>query len=90
LRTYGASSHDPFRAKICEAAKVTSAAPTFFSPIKIDLVPYGDRGAGWNNPSREALNQANVIWPNRSIRCLISLGTGEEDPVQLLEGTKLL
>jgi hypothetical protein len=90
LRTYGTASHDPFRAKIWEAARATSAAPTFFSPMKIDSVPYGDGGTGWNNPAREALNEANVIWPNRPIGCLISLGTGEEDPVQLVESTMLL
>lgn len=89
LRTYGTYAHDAFEARIWEAARATSAAPTFFSPIEIASVLYGDGGTGWNNPSREALNEAHIIWPNRPIGCFISLGTGEEDPIQLIQGAQL-
>jgi hypothetical protein len=88
MRTYGTLSHDPFKARIWEAARATSAAPTFFLPIKINGVAYGDGAMGWNNPTQEALNEAHHIWPNRPIGCLVSLGTGLEDAVQLMESTE--
>ncbi|OAF55459.1 hypothetical protein VC83_08267 [Pseudogymnoascus destructans] len=83
MRTYGTKTSDPFEAKIWEAARATSAAPTIFEPITIDRIKYGDGGTGWNNPAEEAVNEANRIWPNRPIGCLVSIGTGLEDPAQL-------
>jgi Patatin-like phospholipase len=88
MRTYGTLHYDPFEAQIWEAARATSAAPTFFLPIKIDGVAYGDGGMGWNNPTHEAINEAHQIWPGRPIGCLVSLGTGLEDAVQLMGSTE--
>ncbi|KAH6666894.1 acyl transferase/acyl hydrolase/lysophospholipase [Halenospora varia] len=85
LRTYGNDEAGPFEGRIWEAARATSAAPTFFSPVQVADIKYGDGGTGWNNPTREAMYEASVIWPNRPIGCLISLGTGEELPLQLVE-----
>jgi hypothetical protein len=42
---------------------------------------------GWNNPSEEAIAEARSIWPSRPIGCFVSLGTGLEDPVQLVNQT---
>lgn len=76
----------PLSARIWEAARATSAAPTFFQPITINGVKYGDGGTGWNNPTAEALAEAYHIWPSRLIGCLLSLGTGLEEAIQLSEG----
>ena len=84
LRTYGTSTEDAFPGKIWEAARATSAAPTFFLPVKVGPITYGDGGTGWNNPALEAINEAHHIWPDRPIGCLISLGTGLEEPRQLI------
>jgi hypothetical protein len=89
LRTYRTKSDNPFPGRIWEAARATSAAPTYFSTITIDEVIYGDGGLGYNNPTRLAINEAHDVWPERSIGCLVSLGTGEEDPNQLVEREKL-
>jgi len=83
MRTYDTLPADAFPACIWEVARATSAAPTFFSPIYIDDVRYGDGGTGWNNPIREAIAEAHNIWPDRPIACLISIGTGLEDAIQL-------
>ncbi|KAF4631008.1 hypothetical protein G7Y89_g7121 [Cudoniella acicularis] len=89
LRTYGNDEAGPFEGRIWEAARATSAAPTFFSPIQVEGVKWGDAGTGWNNPTREAMYEARMTWPNRPIGCLISLGTGEGLPTQLVEAENL-
>ncbi|KAK0130270.1 hypothetical protein ONS96_000793 [Cadophora gregata f. sp. sojae] len=90
MRSYEIAKKEiAFEAKIWEAARATSAAPTFFSPITIRHVTYGDGGTGWNNPTKEALNEAHKIWPGRPIACLVSIGCGIEDPLQLVDGAAL-
>jgi predicted acylesterase/phospholipase RssA len=66
--------------KIWEAVRATSAAPLFFDPIYIgpedDRKEYVDGGVGCNNPCKQLYQEAQQIWPNRKIGCIISLGTG--------------
>ena len=83
MTTYPTRTSDPFHAKIWEAARATSAAPTIFAPITIDDIRYGDGGTGWNNPTKEAIAEVHNIWPARKVGCLISIGTGLEEPLQL-------
>lgn len=83
LRSYGTRDADPFPASIWQAGRATSAAPTFFAPIEIDDVVYGDGGTGWNNPTKEAVAEAGNIWPNRAIGIVISIGTGLENALEL-------
>src|SRR5208282_867088 len=54
----------------------------------IDDVLYSDGGAGWNNPTKEAIAEARNIWPNRPIGILVSLGTGLEESLQLNDTSK--
>ena len=86
MRTYSTDIDDAFSARIWEAARATSAAPTFFEPITINGVKYGDGGTGWNNPTAEAIAEAHRKWPGRRIGCLLSLGTGLEEANQLSDG----
>lgn len=90
MRTYQTSTSVPFPAAIWEAARATSAAPTFFLPITIGNIRYGDGGTGWNNPTKEAIAEAHKIWPYRPIGCVVSLGTGLEDALQLNEESERL
>jgi len=87
LRSYDTGTADAFSGQIWEAARATSAAPTFFQPITIKGVKYGDGGTGWNNPTAEAIAEAHSIWPSRPIGCLLSLGTGLEQAIQLVDGS---
>src|SRR5579859_1178712 len=86
LRSYDSDTADAFSGQIWEAARATSAAPTFFQPITIKGVKYGDGGTGWNNPTAEAIAEAHSIWPSRPIGCLSSLGTSLEQAIQLVDG----
>ena len=88
MRTYDSRKTFAFSGAIWEAARATSAAPTFFKSIVINQEIFGDGGVGWNNPAEEAIAEAHQIWPNRSIGCLVSLGTGLEDPIQLGDSKK--
>ena len=70
------------KAPIWKAARATSAAPTYFIPIDIDGIDYGDAGIGYNNPAKEALAEAHNMWPNHPIGCLLSIGTGLGNALQ--------
>lgn len=85
LRAYGTRLDSPSPGRIWEVCRATSAAPTFFSPIVIDRIKYGDGAMVANNPTRLAIQEASEIWPSCSIGCLLSLGTGEVAPNQLVE-----
>ncbi len=70
--------------KIWEAARATSAAPTFFKPIKIIdssglACDYVDGGLGFNNPAQEVISQAKLLFGDRSIGVVVSIGTGVQD-----------
>ena len=66
---------------IWEAARATSAAATFFDPIKIGSQFYVDGATGLNNPIEELLRESRRIWPRAylDIQCIVSIGTGCPD-----------
>ncbi|KAJ7187296.1 FabD lysophospholipase-like protein [Mycena filopes] len=63
---------------VWQAARATSAAPTFFKQIAIGPVQeqFIDGGMGVNNPAKQLLAEADAVFPDRQIACLISIGTG--------------
>ncbi|KAF7761692.1 hypothetical protein Agabi119p4_9684 [Agaricus bisporus var. burnettii] len=77
FRTYQ-SSETHSNCKIWEAARATSAAPTFFKRVIIGRdQPFIDGGLGRNNPSQVVLAEANALFGARQIGCLVSIGTGQ-------------
>jgi patatin-like phospholipase/acyl hydrolase len=66
--------------KIWEALRATSAAPSFFDPIRIGTEDYVDGGLGCNNPAVQVYEESRTYWKNEDkfpeIGCLVSLGTG--------------
>ncbi|KAI1120636.1 hypothetical protein F5Y10DRAFT_289506 [Nemania abortiva] len=66
---------------IWQAARATSAAATFFDPIKIGNIKFVDGATGMNNPVQVVLDEAKSIWPNAlsRIQCILSIGTGKLD-----------
>ncbi|KAF7763958.1 hypothetical protein Agabi119p4_8495 [Agaricus bisporus var. burnettii] len=77
FRTYQ-SRETHLDCKIWEAARATSAAPTFFKRIIIGRdQPFIDGGLGRNNPSQVVLEEANALFGARQIGCLVSIGTGQ-------------
>ena len=63
--------------QLWEVAIATTAAPTYFSPAKIDDVIFADGGLVANNPSQEALNEV-ISLNNATLNdiCLVSIGSG--------------
>ena len=88
MRSYGTLDDDPFDACIWQVARATSAAPTFFLPIIIKDIQYGDGGMGCNNPAKEAVLEAQTKWPGRPIGILVSIGTGLEDALSLNDNSR--
>lgn len=60
-----------------EAGLGTSAAPTYFKMKTYQKYKFVDGGLVANNPARIAIKEARLLWPNRPIGCIVSLGTGE-------------
>jgi len=83
FRTY--QSHETYSGcKIWEAARATSAAPTFFKRIEIGRrQPFIDGGLGCNNPSRVVLDEAKALFGSREIGCLVSLVTGQAKIIKI-------
>lgn len=71
-------SGDLNHVKIWQAARATSAAPGFFDPPVIGpyQTQYVDGGMGANNPVQYTMLAAEQIWPDRAVRCLVSVGSG--------------
>ncbi|KAK1636676.1 acyl transferase/acyl hydrolase/lysophospholipase [Colletotrichum phormii] len=81
FRTYKGSSNCAHNVEIWEAARATSAAPTFFDPISIKVEAerdqYVDGAVAYNNPARLVLSEAESYFgPRRTLGFLLSLGTG--------------
>ena len=70
---------------IWEVARATTAAPTYFDPIEIQGIPFGDGGLGSNNPVQEIFDEVAGMHGNTSsvVDVLVSIGTGQADPVKL-------
>ncbi|KAH0021871.1 hypothetical protein KCU78_g5966, partial [Aureobasidium melanogenum] len=79
----------PFRIDgltIWQAARATSAAPTFFERLEIGTNEFIDGGIGFNNPSKALLRETRRLFekdPDRSVTCIISIGTGVPKRIDL-------
>jgi hypothetical protein len=82
LRSYSLPDEPNIRTTICQAARATSAATTFFDPIRIGDRSFADGGLGANNPVDEVEGEASNIWCSGTgdlkplVKCFISIGTG--------------
>ncbi|KAK1776794.1 hypothetical protein QBC45DRAFT_204478 [Copromyces sp. CBS 386.78] len=82
FRSYVSKHDKKYRdCKIWEAARATSAAPTYFGPIKIahngEEEEFIDAAIGFNNPISEVLNEAGLeLDPSLEVGCILSLGCG--------------
>ena len=86
FRSYKGNGVRPSRCKIWQAARATSAAPSYFREMFIDDPPPGmdfmDGGLLHNNPSSIALQEARCIWPTIKHFGLVSIGTGRPKSVR--------
>ncbi|KXH59138.1 phosphorylase superfamily protein, partial [Colletotrichum salicis] len=70
---------------IWQVARATSAATTFFKPIRIgrDGVEFVDAGFGYNNPCEVLIDEARRQFPSRPQLQVLSIGTGLGDVVSI-------
>jgi predicted acylesterase/phospholipase RssA len=89
FRTYRVRANASTNCRIWEAARATTAAPTFFKRIAIGEEGHAkeefiDGALGCNNPVNQVLDEARVIFGNdRPVRCLVSIGTGHPGKIGL-------
>lgn len=67
--------------KIWEAARATTAAPTYFKPITLSSASgaedFIDAAMGCNNPTEQLLQEAGEVFDSRRrLGCVVSIGTG--------------
>jgi calcium-independent phospholipase A2-gamma len=67
-----------FRINSATAIRATTAAPTYFTPVRLDLDGglYCDGALVANNPTAVAVQEAKAIFPNIPIEYVVSIGTG--------------
>jgi hypothetical protein len=87
LRTYNTPDYPATDCTIWQAGRATSAAPTFFKQIQIGHPgleeAFLDGGMGHNNPTAALLLEAKVLFPDKQIACIISLGTGQPHTINI-------
>lgn len=70
---------------IWQVARATSAATTFFKPIRVgrDDIEFVDAGFGYNNPCEVLIAEAQNQFPDRGQKRILSIGTGLGDIVSI-------
>ncbi|KAK8151682.1 acyl transferase/acyl hydrolase/lysophospholipase [Phyllosticta citrichinensis] len=63
------------RMPIWQVARATSAAPTYFEPLKAEGFMFKDGGLGTNNPASVALQEVTQLHEQKPL-LLLSIGTG--------------
>jgi predicted acylesterase/phospholipase RssA len=86
FRSYG---FDKDRCLIWQAARATSAAPSYLPPAWVDVPPPGgcyiDGGLKRNNPSEVALTEARRHWKSVKHVLIVSIGTGVQKTADFIE-----
>ncbi|KAJ3670425.1 hypothetical protein LUZ60_010749 [Juncus effusus] len=62
--------------KIWEAIRASSAAPYYLDDFSDDVNRWQDGAIVGNNPTIFAIREAQVLWPDTKIECLVSVGCG--------------
>ena len=82
FRSYPTVGRDSIKCEIWEAARATSAAPTFFKEVKIRIeggttLHFVDGGLKCNNPVDIVMEEAEKLFGgDQSVGCIVSLGSG--------------
>jgi len=77
IRSYK-SKYDPgLPFTVWQAARATSAAPSFFDPLSVkDITTLRDGSLRNNNPINEVIDEVHTEFSDHEISCLVSIGTG--------------
>jgi len=86
FRTWIPPANRTYDCTIVEAARATTADPTFFKSIEFGepiRLTYLDGGLRCNNPVKYVIDEARSHFPDRLISCVLSLGTGAANVIGL-------
>ena len=87
FRTYIPPENRSFDCELWEAARATAATPTYFESIAIGLpgnAPrYVDGGIGCNNPINQLRHEASLVFRDRKVACIVSIGSGQASTIHL-------
>lgn len=81
------------KAEVWQAVRASSAAPGFFEEFKFGDFILQDGGVLVNNSTGIALSEANTIWADEPIQCIVSIGSGRFIPMNkpiVTTGTSVL
>jgi Patatin-like phospholipase len=88
FRSYRCDGFNANKCTIWQAARATSAAPSFFKSMFVDVPAPGswfvDGGVRFNNPSELTLAEAGRIWMRVKRFYLVSIGTGRQKNVEFM------
>ncbi|KAK3329565.1 hypothetical protein B0H66DRAFT_526949 [Apodospora peruviana] len=80
IRAYHSDDDWDNNFKIWEAARATTAAPSYFRSITLGSVELIDAAMGFNNPMGQVVDEAGKIFDlSCKLGCVVSLGTGTRD-----------
>lgn len=89
FRSYQCRDVIDTKCAIWQAGRATCSHPLFFGPIDIDFPPpptwYIGIG-GPTNPTVLAITEVQRVWGNTTQFCLVSIGTGRQSNVRILNG----
>jgi hypothetical protein len=88
FRSYRCDGFNADQCTIWQAARATSATPSFFKPMFVNVPTpggwYVDGGVRFNNPSELALAEGGRIWMPVKRFYLVSIGTGRQKNVEFM------
>lgn len=75
---------------ICQVARATSAATTFFKPATVgrEGIEFVDAAFGYNNPCEVLIGEAQRQFPDRKQLQVVSIGTGLGDVVSIKDSRR--
>lgn len=73
------------QAEIWQAIRASSAAPGYFQEFKFNSSILLDGGMLVNNATGLAYAEANQLWPNEPVQCVVSVGSGKFKPNDVMK-----